>query len=535
MTVRRYLGIETEYGILTPTNPRIDPILASSMLVHAYNSTVAPGPRWDYSDEDPLADARGFRLDRQCADQSQLTDEVAADLPATAGSGVPKMVPVARSSERSMHLAAGSTVIANGGRLYVDHAHPEYSSPEVLGPLAGVQWDRAGELIMARACAASATPLPRIAEVTPLAAYKNNVDGKGASYGTHENFLLERAVEFGDLVDLLTPFLVTRAVLVGAGRVGIGPGSEQSGFQIHARADYIESQVALETTFNRPIVNSRDEPHADREAWRRLHLIIGDANCFDVSTYMKLGTTSLVLWLAEQARRVSAAKRAVTQLRSLRLANPVMALKIISRDLDLNCLVPLADGRMMSALDIQRCYHDQLAALLPAPDPDTADVLQRWHHLIEMLTNDRDAVASEVEWVGKHQLFDAKRVRDGVGWSHPRLGAMDVQWSDVREGKSLVKALAARGGVTRLVSAADVALAVDCAPQDTRAWLRAALVRRHGRYVERASWDAVVLDVPGQPHAYRIGLGNPGDGTRDATANLVNLSVTDMIAQLAVD
>ena len=228
-------------------------------------------------------------MSRQVADPSQLTDE---------------------------DLGLANVILTNGARLYVDHAHPEYSTPEVTTPLDIVRWDKAGEQVMLDA-ARRAGQLPGGA---PIVLYKNNTDNKGASYGAHENYLMRRSTPFGDIVRHLTPFFVSRQVVCGAGRVGIGQDGREHGFQISQRADYFEVEVGLETTLKRPIINTRDEPHADPEKYRRLHVIIGDANLSEISTYLKVGTTALVLSMIEDRfidrrphrRRPVAALRAVS-------------------------------------------------------------------------------------------------------------------------------------------------------------------------------------------------------------------------------
>src|SRR5271156_6579679 len=272
MSARRVMGIETEYGISVPGQPGVNAMVSSSQVVNAYQAATAARARrarWDFEEENPLRDARGFDLARENADTTQLTDE---------------------------DLGLANVILTNGARLYVDHAHPEYSTPECTNPLSAVIWDKAGERIMAAAAERAAT----IPGAAPIQLYKNNTDNKGVSYGTHENYLMRRAPPFADIVKNLTPFFTTRQVICGAGRVGIGADGRGSGFQISQRADFFEVEVGLETTLKRPIINTRDEPHADPEKYRRLHVIIGDANLSEVATYLKLGTTSLVLTLIEQ-------------------------------------------------------------------------------------------------------------------------------------------------------------------------------------------------------------------------------------------
>jgi proteasome accessory factor A len=520
VTVRRVMGIETEYGILSPSRPAANPMLLSSHVVAAYTALTSPSAghaRWDYADEDPLADARGFRLDRGSAHPSLLTDDPAHPAPpgpdeggpaAGAAAGDDAVAALERPDvEEYEDPGAATTVLTNGARLYVDHAHPEYSSPEVTNPRDAVLWDKAGELVMLRA-ARALTANPAMPDV---ALYKNNVDGKGASYGTHENYLVDRAVPFDRLVEALTPFLVTRQVFAGAGRVGIGPTGEVPGFQISQRADYIEAEVGLETTLRRPIVNTRDEPHADRTRWRRLHLILGDATLLEVATFLRLGTTSLVLWLVEQAQERPGLLDFVP---GLALADPVGAVREVSRDLSLSARLETVHGGTVTALDVQRAYLTAVRTAVGRPDDATAEVLARWESVLDRLARDPASCAREVEWVAKWRLLEAMRTRDRIGWDHPRLAAMDIQWSDVRPERGLYHRLVAAGAVERLVTDEDVARAEHDPPVDTRAYFRGTVVRRFPGQVRAASWDSVVLDVPTFASLRRVPLRDPWRGTR---------------------
>ncbi|WP_127129240.1 depupylase/deamidase Dop [Georgenia sp. SYP-B2076] len=516
MSVHRPMGIETEYGLVEPGNPGANPMVLSAHVVAAY--AAAPGSagrgghvRWDYAGEDPLADARGFRLDRASAHPSQLTDDPdrpapsAEDDDAVAGGTRTSMLRRPTAEELALPTA-NNAVLTNGARLYVDHAHPEYSSPEVTNPLDAVRWDRAGELVM-RGAMDALRAQPALPDVV---LYKNNVDGKGAAYGTHENYLVRREVNFGDIIRYLTPFFVTRPVFCGAGRVGLGQHSERPGFQMSQRADYVENDVGLETTFNRPIINTRDEPHADAGRFRRLHVIGGDANLMDVSTYLKMGTTSLVLWLLE-------ADAVPLALDAMMLANPVGETWQVSHDTTLTHRLTLADGREMTALQIQRVYHGVVADALSQAgrtDQATHDVLERWAGVLDRLATDPASAAAEVEWVAKLQLLDRMREREGLPWHHPRLAALDLQWSDLRPERSILARLVAAGRVERLVTDAEVAAAEHTPPADTRAWFRGQVVARYPGQVAGASWESVVLDVPGAKHLVRVPMTDPLRGTR---------------------
>ncbi|KAE8762949.1 depupylase/deamidase Dop [Georgenia thermotolerans] len=536
MSVHRPMGIETEYGIIEPGNPSSNPMVLSAHVVAAYAG--APGSagrgghvRWDYAGEDPLADARGFRLDRASAHPSQLTDDPEhpappeEDIPAGeaappggAGPGV-RTTTLRRPTPAELALpTATNAVLTNGARLYVDHAHPEYSSPEVTNPLDAVRWDRAGELVM-RGAMDALRHSPGMPEVV---VYKNNVDGKGAAYGTHENYLVSREVNFGDIIRYLTPFFVTRPIFCGAGRVGLGQRSERAGYQISQRADYVENDVGLETTFNRPIINTRDEPHADAARFRRLHVIGGDANLMDVSTYLKMGTTSLVLWLLEQGE-------VPLELDALMLANPVGETWEVSHDVTLTHRLTLADGREMTALEIQRVYLRVVADALTQAgrtDQATRDVVERWAGVLDRLATDPADAAAEVEWVAKLELLDGMRRRGGLPWDHPKLAALDLQWSDLRPERSIFNRLVAAGRVERLVPDPEVAAAEHTPPADTRAWFRGQVVARYPGQVAGASWESVVLDLPGHEHLVRVPMTDPLRGTRQHVGALLERSGT---------
>jgi proteasome accessory factor A len=499
MTVRRIMGVETEYGISVPGDPMANPMFLSGQVVSAY--AAAHGIRssqssWDYAFEDPLRDARGWQLGRSDADPSQLTDVEDPTL--------------------------ANVVLPNGARYYVDHAHPEYSSPEVTSPRAAIVWDRAGDAIALE----SVRLLAERPGQPPVNLYKNNADGKGQSYGTHENYLMPRRTPFPDIVRHLIPFFVTRQVICGAGRVGLGVDSRTPGFQISQRADFFETEVGLETTLKRPIINTRDEPHAVADQYRRLHVIIGDANQFDVATLLKLGTTSLVLGMIEDGFL-----RADWSIR-----RPVSALQAVSHDPGLTTTVELADGRLVTALDLQWMYHDAARAWLDGrgsdPTPEaTEEVMTVWADILTRLGRDVMSCAPELDWVAKLQLLEGYRSRDGLAWDDHRLAAIDIQWADVRPEKGLVHRLRDRGRTRELVTREQVRAAQGSPPEDTRAWFRGRCIERFGSSVFSASWDSVVFDVPGQPSLQRVPISDPERGTRSQVGDLLDRS-TDVVALL---
>ncbi|WP_369406318.1 depupylase/deamidase Dop [Nocardiopsis trehalosi] len=504
MSVRRIMGIETEYGISVPGNPGANAMVTSTQVVNAYlaaSAARARKARWDFEEENPLRDARGFDLAREVADPTQLTDE---------------------------DLGLANVILTNGARLYVDHAHPEYSAPEVTNPRDAVLWDKAGETVMADAARRAGS----IPGVEPIQLYKNNTDNKGASYGCHENYLMRRSTPFGDIVRHLIPFFVSRQIVCGAGRVGIGADGRDSGFQISQRADFFEVEVGLETTLKRPIINTRDEPHADPDKYRRLHVIIGDANMSEVSTYLKLGTTALVLAMIEDGFIGV----------DLSLETPVADLRAFSHDPGLTHTARLRDGRRMTALQLQREYLEQARKYVEDRfgtdvDPDTADVLARWESVLDRLADDPMRLADELDWVAKLKLLEGYRTRDGLDWGHHRLQLVDLQYSDVRPDKGLYNRLVARGRMKRLLDPAEVERSVTEPPEDTRAYFRGRCLAKYADSVAAASWDSVIFDLPGHDSLQRVPTLEPLRGTREHVGALLDRSATaaDLVAVLTGD
>jgi proteasome accessory factor PafA2 len=493
MSVRRVMGIETEYGISVPGQPGANAMVTSSQVVNAYHAATAAKARrtrWDFEEENPLRDARGFDLSRETADASQLTDE---------------------------DLGLANVILTNGARLYVDHAHPEYSGPECTDPMSATLWDKAGERVMEEA-AAQASALPGTA---PIQLYKNNTDNKGASYGCHENYLMSRSTPFAEIVRHLTPFFVTRQVICGAGRVGRGADGREDGFQVSQRADFFEVEVGLETTLKRPIINTRDEPHADPEKYRRLHVIIGDANMSELSTYLKLGTTALVLSMIED--------RFITA--DLSIDGAVAELRAVSHDPTCRHPISLRDGRRLTAIQVQMEYlelarkytEDRFGSEV---DDLTCDVLDRWEDVLTRLAEEPMQLAGELDWVTKLQLIDGYRSRDGISWNHPRLQLVDLQYADVRSDRGLYNKLVAAGRFGRLLDESDVARAITNPPEDTRAYFRGRCLRQYPEAVAAASWDSVIFDIPGRESLQRVPTLEPLRGTRAHVGDLLDRCAT---------
>jgi Pup amidohydrolase len=473
MAIPKVIGTETEYGISAAASPEFNPVISSSLLISTYAGALRR-IRWDYEQESPLRDARGF-----------------------------EPVQLREPSEEDLGLA--NVILPNGARYYVDHAHPEYSTPECVTPRELVIHDKAGERVLERSLDEVRRTMPGAQR---LAVYKNNSDGKGNSYGTHENYLVDRQVPFANLVAGLTPFFVSRQIFCGAGKLG-GEASwddrSRDRYQVTQRADFFEAEVGLETTLKRPIINTRDEPHADPEKYRRLHVIVGDANQCEVATFLKLGTTSLVLKLIEDG-----------DIPDLALATPVPSLHDVSRDLTCTALVRLADGRRLTAVQMQWEYLERARKYVEQEDTtqDNLEVLERWEAVLTGLEDDPMQLSRELDWVAKYRLLDGYRERDGLDWSDAKLRLIDLQYHDVRRDKGLYHRLVSTGQVERLVSDEDVERAIMEPPEDTRAYFRGRCISRYPDAIAAASWDSIIFDT-GAEALQRVPMREPLRGTRE--------------------
>ena len=488
--MRKIIGVETEYGILVRGAAESNPIAASSVLINAYVQELARGgagsrttPRvgWDFEDEHPDVDARGFSA------ESALAPEV------------------------ETHLV--NAVLTNGARYYVDHAHPELSTPECADARSIVLYDKAAEAILQRSMRAATALLPPGEQIV---VYKNNSDRKGNSYGTHENYLMDRQVPFSRIVTHVMPHFISRQVYTGAGKVGTeAPGltSEDVPFQLTQRADFFEEEVGLETTLKRPIVNTRDEPHADAQRYRRLHVIVGDANLSEIATFLKVGTTALVLSMIEDDFLP----------RNLTLATPVHALREVSYDVSLDKPLELADGSRMTAIEMQWEYLDRakkyaeehgLECLGATEVGD--EILRRWEEVLTALETDFLTLATQLDWVAKYRLMQGYRERHDLGWDDARLAAMDLQYHDLRPDKSL----AARVGLERLTNDREVLEAIVEPPPDTRAYFRGKCLQRWADQIVAANWDSMVFDIGGDP-LRRVPMMDPTRGTEAHVGRLM--------------
>jgi proteasome accessory factor PafA2 len=455
MAIAKVCGIETEYGISVVGAPDANPITVSSVLINAYVSEAAGRVGWDFETESPGNDARGFSFETPS------------------------------NAEMETHLV--NTVLTNGARLYVDHAHPEYSSPECISPRQALLYDKAGEEVLRRAMKASRRFMPPGQEIV---VYKNNSDRKGNSYGCHENYMMDRAVPFAKIVKQLTPFFVTRQIICGAGKVGSeAPGADDVNFQISQRADFFEEEVGLETTLKRPIINTRDEPHADPTRFRRLHVIIGDANLSEISTFLKLGSTAIVLSMIEDG---------LLDELNVQLASPVQALRKVSYDPTLKGVLETVDGRLITALEVQwsvfdlaKKYfeHDGIGTV--GSVEEVRQLLDLWEDTLSRLEQDPLSLRHRLDWVAKLSLVQGYKDRHSLNWNDPKLAAIDLQYHDIRPEKSL----ATRAGLETMLDSRDVGVAMFEPPKETRAYFRGKCLEKFGDSIAAANWDSLIFDT----------------------------------------
>ncbi|MDF7641008.1 depupylase/deamidase Dop [Bifidobacterium sp. ESL0784] len=490
MSVRRMMGTETEYAVSESGKDHYNPVQLSFDVVSGAANPKTQHIRWDYRQEDPLNDARGTRLPRASARPDMLTDEPQRQIV--------------------------NVIASNGGRVYVDHAHPEYSAPETMDPFEAVCYDHAGDRIMFEAAQKANKH-----NGSHIVLHRNNVDGKGASWGTHENYMMRRRVPFEKVAALMTLHFVSRQIYTGSGRVGIGEKSEQAGYQLSQRADYVHSLVGLQTTFDRPIVNARDESHVTGD-YRRLHVIVGDANRMDVPQVLKLGATSMLLWLLEHAGTDDSACDLDGLLAELQLVDPVEAMHTVSHDLSLADQLPLEAGgtttawqiqvRLLSAVSVQGAatYGSDNRGEPLWPDEETKRIMAMWRQALMDVAAVRHASddkrlkmageGSRLEWLLKWQLLERLRRKTDADWSNPKLAALDLSWAALDPSYSVFSRLQPQTERVTLSSnesqsQADIQVqhAMSKPPEDTRAWLRSEIISCFPQDVVAASWSHLTV------------------------------------------
>ncbi len=468
-TIMRLFGIETEYGIIREDQEQSDPVVESMELVRAYLSDKFE-QTWDYQGEDPHKDQRGFRVKGL---QQDVEEEQFATLDA--------------NRPFSFYEMKSDLVLSNGARFYNDHTHPEYSTPECSTLHELIAHDRAGERIIQHAANTRNATLGSPA----VQLYKNNTDFHGHSYGCHDNYLISRTLPFDQLTDGLIPFLITRQLFSGAGKLGIEAqdSSYQPGvFQLSQRADFMETELSVDTMHNRPILNTRDEPHANRQKYRRLHLIVGDANMCEFATALKVGTTQLVLDLI--------AKNAAPQFK---LADSVLAIKTISRDPDLKATIPLKSGKAIAGLEIQKAYLSAANRAFAGVNEDSDWILTNWETTLAQLEHNRAELIGRIDWVTKQWLLESFAQEERLEWTDPWLASLDLEYHNVNTERGLYLGLEQEGKAYRLCAEDEIRTAIQQGPTTTRASIRGLCVKKFRHEIQSVQWERIHLKSLTQP------------------------------------
>src|SRR5438132_1428508 len=462
--MKRVFGLETEYGITLSGAESVDVVAESIELVRRYTDHGAH-MKWDYELEDPHLDARGFRAKALLQD----TDESA-------------YYEIDKNRPLSFEEIKSDLVLSNGARFYNDHAHPEYSTPECTTLQQIVAQDKAGERILAECARRRNQKLPPGYEVR---LYKNNTDFAGHSYGCHDNYLMSRDIAWDRIVAGILPFLVTRQIFAGAGKMGFEAESGQSDpgiYQISQRADTFSVVVSIDTMNRRPLINTRDEPHVDASRYRRFHVILGDSNMSEWATAMKIGTTALVLDLIERG-----------EAPQLEIAQPVDANRSISRDQTCDWIIELKDGRKISAIDVQRIYLRAARELNNSASEDSQWVLREWENVLNDLERDVMVTRDRVDWAAKKFLLDALQEEEKLSWSNPWLQSIDLEYHNLDLDRGLYYELLRKGLVRRVTTEDEIKSAIFNPPETTRAFFRGRAVARFNDQISSIQWDEIVF------------------------------------------
>lgn len=457
----RVFGLETEYGITVRGAENVDVVAESIALVRSYTEHGAH-LKWNYRGEDPHRDARGFRA----KELRQDTDEAA-------------YYEVDHRRALSFTEIKSDLVLSNGARFYNDHAHPEYSTPECTTVRELVAQDRAGEQILAECARRRNAHLPADRQIL---LYKNNTDFVGHSYGCHDNYLVRREVPWERIVRGMIPFLVSRQLFAGAGKLGLESESargEPGVFQLAQRADFFSELVSIDTMNRRPLINTRDEAHADPRKYRRFHVIVGDSNMSEWATALKVGTTALVLQLIEEEIAPE-----------LELAEPIRALRSISRQYEKE--IELRGGKKIPAIELQRSYLVAAQKHCQASDEEAQWLLQEWQRALDDLEADPARCGDRIDWVAKQSLLAQFRDEEKLAWDDPWLQALDLEYHNVEGG--LFRELEHQGLMRKIVSGNEIARALQTPPRSTRAYFRGRAVARFKAEIKSVQWDEIVFN-----------------------------------------
>src|SRR5438874_8101086 len=426
--------------------------------------------KWDYELEDPHLDARGFRAKALMQD----TDESA-------------YYEIDKNRPLSFEEIKSDLVLSNGARFYNDHAHPEYSTPECTTLRQIVAQDKAGERILAECARRRNLKLPPANEVR---LYKNNTDFVGHSYGCHDNYLVSREIAWDRIVAGVLPFLITRQIFAGAGKMGIEAESASGApgiFQISQRADFFSVLVSIDTMNRRPLLNTRDEPHVDASRYRRFHVILGDSNMSEWATAMKIGTTALVLDLIERG-----------QAPQLEIAQPIDAAKSISSGQSYDWIIELKDGRKISAIEVQRIYLRAASKLNDDATEDQQWVMREWESVLNDLEREVMSTRDRVDWVAKKFLLDALQAEEKLSWSDPWLQSIDLEYHNLDLDRGLYYELLRKGLMRRVTTEDEIKNAIFNPPETTRASFRGRAVARFNDQISSIQWDEIVFTIGAQ-------------------------------------
>lgn len=454
------IGLETEYGIIREDLEKSDPVEESMLLLKACQLPSVFGA-WAYFRERTHDDMRGFHVDRLAQDEEE--DEFCAE---------------DRKRPYSYLEMKSDRVLVNGARFYNDHTHPEYSAPECRDLFQLVAHDLAGEKIVAECARLRNMEIGKNA----LQVFKNNTDYSGHSYGTHDNYMIPRKFPFDYWVSHLVPFLITRQLYAGAGKVGseYKKGEPFKGLQLAQRSDFIETVLSIETMTQRPIINTRDEPHAVPGRYRRLHLILGDANMSPYATALKVGTTRAVLTLIGREKIAS----------PIELADPVSDIRNVSRDKTGKRPLKRTDGTAISPLEIQEFYLEQANKYLEGEE--WRWTLHEWERTLNDLRHDRERLADRIDWAIKEKLFTRFMQEENIEWDDPLMQSLDLEYHNIDPERGLYYGLRQEGEVAAFAPVEEqVEKAISCPPDGTRAALRGRAVEKEKDNIKNIHWTGI--------------------------------------------
>ncbi|MBT6856487.1 MAG: proteasome accessory factor PafA2 family protein, partial [Nitrospina sp.] len=463
------LGLETEYGIVREDLENSDPVEESMKLLQACERKSV-FCKWAYSQENSHLDMRGFRVTSLAQDEEE--DAFCAE---------------DRKRSYSYLDMKCDRVLTNGARFYNDHTHPEYSTPECNSVLSLVAHDVAGERIVAECVAIRNRELGG----NSLQVFKNNTDYSGHSYGTHDNYLIPRETPFEDVVNGLAPFLVTRQLYAGAGKVGSENADDFQGLQLAQRSDFIETLLSIETMTKRPLINTRDEPHAVSSRYRRLHLILGDANMSAYATALKVGSTVLVLNLIASGEKLA----------DLELADPVADVLRVS--LDRTTALQRKTGGTITALEIQEAYVEAAEKAFAGKNREWDWILAEWKRTLDELRHSPEKLSDRIDWAIKEKLFTEFMQSEGIGWEDPWLKSLDLEYHNLDPERGLYLGLQQEGAVHSLLNEKEIARAMESPPDGTRAKIRGQAVAQDAENIKSIHWTGVefasgeLLDLTG--------------------------------------